>query len=54
MADQSSIQCPNCGTTINVNDILKHELEESIREEFQQKANLQAKELSAKKLLILS
>ena len=48
MANQSSIKCPNCGTPIDVNDILKHELEESIREEFQQKANTQAKELAAK------
>lgn len=48
MAEQSSIQCPNCGTTIDVNDILKHQLEDSIRKEFQQKANTQAKELELK------
>lgn len=42
----SSIQCPNCGTTINVNDILKHELEDTIRKEFQQKANTQTKKLT--------
>ncbi|MFH6958958.1 DUF2130 domain-containing protein [Flavobacterium aquidurense] len=48
MAEQSSIQCPNCGTTIDVNDILKHQLEDSIRKEFQQKANAQAKELELK------
>ena len=48
MANQSSIKCPNCGTPIDVNDILKHELEESIREEFQQKASTQAKELAVK------
>ncbi|MCD0471636.1 DUF2130 domain-containing protein [Flavobacterium sp. JAS] len=45
MAEQSSIQCPNCGTTIDVNDILKHQLEDSIRKEYQQKATAQAKEL---------
>ena len=45
MAEQSSIQCPNCGTTIDVNDILKHQLEDSIRKEFQQKANAQTREL---------
>lgn len=45
MAEQSSIQCPNCGTTIDVNDILKHQLEDSIRKEFQQKANAQSREL---------
>ena len=48
MAEQSSIQCPNCGTTIDVNDILKHQLEDSIRKEFQQKANAQARELELK------
>ena len=48
MANQTSIKCPNCGTSIDVNDILKHQLEDTIRQEFQQKANLQAKELAAK------
>ncbi|TDO73576.1 hypothetical protein EV143_105174 [Flavobacterium chryseum] len=48
MAEQSSIQCPNCGTNIDVNDILKHQLEDSIRKEFQQKANAQARELELK------
>lgn len=48
MAEQSSIQCPNCGTIIDVNDILKHQLEDSIRKEFQQKATAQTKELELK------
>jgi len=48
MAEQSSIQCPNCGTTIDVNDILKHQLEDSIRKEYQQKANAQSRELELK------
>ena len=48
MAEQSSIQCPQCGTTIDVNDILKHQLEDSIRKEFQQKANAQSRELELK------
>ncbi|MDX6183422.1 DUF2130 domain-containing protein [Flavobacterium sp. Fl-77] len=48
MTEQSSIQCPNCGTTIDVNDILKHQLEDSIRKEFQQKANVQSRELELK------
>jgi hypothetical protein len=48
MANQTSIKCPNCGTSIDVNDILKHQLEDTIRQEFQLKANQQAKELSAK------
>jgi len=32
MAEQSSIQCPETGTTIDVNDILKHQLEDNIQE----------------------
>lgn len=48
MAEQSSIQCPNCGTPIDVNDVLKHQLEDSIRKEFQQKANVQSRELELK------
>ncbi len=48
MASQTSIQCPNCGTSIDVNDILKHQLEEGIRKEFQQKANKQSEEFAAK------
>ncbi|CAC9975328.1 DUF2130 domain-containing protein [Flavobacterium panici] len=48
MAEQSSIQCPNCGTPIDVNDVLKHQLEDSIRKEFQQKATIQNKELELK------
>jgi hypothetical protein len=48
MSEQTSIKCPNCGTSIDVNDILKHQLEDKIRAEYQQKANLQAKELASK------
>lgn len=48
MAEQSSIICPNCGTQIDVNDVLKHQLEDSIRKEFQQKANAQTRELELK------
>jgi hypothetical protein len=48
MSEQTAIQCPNCGTSIDVNDILKHQLEDKIRQEYQQKANQQAKELATK------
>lgn len=48
MAEQSSIQCPNCGTPIDVNDVLKHQLEDSIRKEFQQKASIQNREIELK------
>lgn len=48
MAQQSSIQCPNCGTSIDVNDILKHQIEDALRKEFQQKQNEQQKEWQEK------
>ena len=48
MAQQSSIQCPSCGTSIDVNDILKHQIEDALRKEFQQKSNAQAAEWESK------
>lgn len=48
MSEQTAIQCPNCGTSIDVNDILKHQIEDKIRAEYQQKAKQQAKDLAAK------
>ena len=35
MANQTQIQCPNCGATIDVQDILAHQLEEEIRRKHQ-------------------
>ncbi len=49
MSEQTAIQCPNCGTSIDVNDILKHQLEDKIRAEYQKIASEQAKEMIAKK-----
>lgn len=48
MKNQTTVNCPGCGTAIDVNDILKHQLEDTIRKEFQQKASKQAEELAAK------
>jgi hypothetical protein len=48
MSEQTSINCPNCGTSIDVNDILKHQLEDKIKAEYQKKASEQAKEIVAK------
>ncbi len=44
----TAIQCPNCGTQIDVNDILKHQLEETIRKEFQEKTAQQEKLLASR------
>jgi hypothetical protein len=48
MSEQTSIKCPKCGESIDVNEILKHQLEDSIRLEYQASANTQAAELAAK------
>lgn len=48
MKNETQIACPNCGTQIDVNDILKHQLEDSIRQEYQAKELSNKKELEAK------
>lgn len=48
MSEKTSIKCPKCGTSIDVNDILKHQLEDTIRLEYEAAANAQADELEAK------
>lgn len=35
MENQTKIKCPNCGTAIDVEDILSHQLEESIKKKYQ-------------------
>ena len=35
MDNQTKIKCPNCGTAIDVEDILSHQLEESLKKKFQ-------------------
>lgn len=37
MKNSTHITCPNCNTSIDVNDVLKHQLEENFRKEFQAK-----------------
>ncbi|QDO94969.1 DUF2130 domain-containing protein [Formosa sediminum] len=35
MKQESQIKCPNCGTTIDVQDILSHQLEDEIKQKYQ-------------------
>ncbi|OGS69707.1 MAG: Caldesmon, partial [Flavobacteria bacterium RIFCSPLOWO2_12_FULL_35_11] len=35
MKNETQIKCPNCGTTIDVQDILSHQLEEEIKQKYQ-------------------
>ncbi|MBL7471379.1 DUF2130 domain-containing protein [Robertkochia sediminum] len=34
MSTHTTIQCPECGSDINVNDILKHQIEDQMKQEF--------------------
>ena len=38
MSKNTTIECPDCGSKIDVNEILKHQLEESIRSEYKKEA----------------
>lgn len=37
MKEQTQIKCPNCGTSIDVQDILAHQLEDEIKQKYQSK-----------------
>lgn len=37
MENQTQINCPECGSQIDVNDILKHQIEDKIKKEYQSK-----------------
>ncbi|MDR1876612.1 MAG: DUF2130 domain-containing protein [Flavobacteriaceae bacterium] len=52
MNQQTRIQCPNCRTEIDVNDILKHQLEESIKKEYQEKLLSSQKEIQERNALL--
>ena len=49
MKNETQITCPNCGTQIDVNDILRHQLEDSIRKKYQDREQEAKKELESKK-----
>lgn len=44
MRNSTTIQCPHCGESINVNDVLVHQIEAENKEKFQEKLNELAKE----------
>ena len=39
MNNETRIQCPDCGNQIDVNDILKHQIEDGLRKEFLKEKN---------------
>jgi hypothetical protein len=48
MANDKSIQCPECGADIDVNEVLYHQLEEQLKKDFDKKSAKKEKELQAK------
>jgi hypothetical protein len=48
MANDNTINCPECGTEINVSDILYHQVEEQLKKDFEKKSAKKDKELQAK------
>ena len=47
MKNNSQIKCPNCGTSIDVQDILSHQLEDQIKQEYQQKLTEEKKKFDS-------
>ena len=47
MQNNSQINCPNCGTSIDVQDILSHQLEDQIKQEYQQKLTEEKKKFDS-------
>ncbi len=45
MANSNQINCPNCGTSIDVQDILAHQVEEQFKQQYQEKETLLAQQL---------
>lgn len=47
MEDSNQVKCPNCGTIIDVQDILAHQLEEEIKQKYQAQIAEQSKKYEA-------
>jgi hypothetical protein len=45
MKDSTQIKCPNCGTTIDVQDVLAHQLEDQIKQQYQAELAAEHKKL---------
>jgi len=49
METQNKISCPECGTEINVNELLYHQLTEQIKKEYENKSSKREKEIAEMK-----
>ena len=48
MNNQTQIKCPNCGNSVDVQDILAHQLEEEIRQKYQAESAVEKQKLQKK------
>ena len=42
--DNQKIQCPKCGTSISIDDVLTHQIEEKIKNDFEEKQKIREQE----------
>ncbi|PWL32135.1 DUF2130 domain-containing protein [uncultured Roseivirga sp.] len=52
MSNNNQINCPNCGTAIDVQDILSHQLEEEIKQKYQAELNTAQQKFKAEQDLL--
>ena len=50
MKNENQIKCPNCGTSIDVQDILSHQLEEEIKQKYQSEIAIEKKKYEAQEV----
>ncbi len=53
MSSNSQIKCPNCGTSIDVQDILAHQLEEDLKKKFNSQLQEEKEKLEKRNLILL-
>ncbi len=54
MPNDTKIKCPNCGTDIDVQDVLSHQLEENIRKDFNAKLADEKRKYEAQSQLLIA
>lgn len=52
MSNNNKINCPNCGTAIDVQDILSHQLEEEIKQKYQAELNTAQQKFKAEQEML--
>lgn len=53
MKNSTTVLCPKCNTSIDVNDILKHQIEDSIKKEYEAKIRSQEQDFNTKNEALL-